>query len=179
MSYLISSGIRSNLGLRNYFFWVFECFVYNSLVQLVYLLISFHLRGLKSISDVSDSGYIKWKKLHYLFLQENAQYFQYLFPFSLFFSLFFFSPLSTMLIALETLSAWESNGRDTEHANYLHRGHKVSERQVLIRWNNCNIHSFLFFLFSVFFQNAHKSVSMFPTKVVFILTKISWWIFVV
>lgn len=96
-----------------------------------------------------------------------------------FFSLFFFSPLSTMLIALETLSAWESNGRDTEHANYLHRGHKVSERQVLIRWNNCNIHSFLFFLFSVFFQNAHKSVSIFPTKVVFILTKISWWVFVV
>lgn len=73
-----------------------------------------------------------------------------------FFSLFFFSPLSTMLIALETLSAWESNGRDTEHANYLHRGHKVSERQVLIRWNNCNIHSFLFFLFSVFFPKCSQ-----------------------
>lgn len=58
MSYLISLGIRGNLGLRNYFFWVFECFVYNSLVQFVYLLISFHLQGLKSISDVPNSGYI-------------------------------------------------------------------------------------------------------------------------
>lgn len=161
MSYLISSGIRSNLGLRNYFFWVFECFVYNSLVQLVYLLISFHLQGLKSTSDVPNSGYIKWKKLHYLFLQENAQYFQYLFPFSLFFFLSFFK---YHVNSINSQAESVANGRDTEHANYLHRGHKVSERQVLIRWNNGNIHSFLFFLFSVFFQNAHKSVSISPMK---------------
>lgn len=78
----------------------------------------------------------------------------------------FFS-LSTMLIALDSQDESVANGRDTEHANYLHRGHKVGERQVLIRWSNCNIRSFLFFLFSViffFFQNAHKSVSIPPMK---------------
>lgn len=76
----------------------------------------------------------------------------------------FFS-LSTMLIALDSQDESVANGRDTEHANYLHRGHKVGERQVLIRWSNCNIRSFLFFLFSYFFfQNAHKSVSIPPMK---------------